>query len=503
MAESGTLDRLGRAQVDLLRGQIAFTSSSGPQAPALLLKAARELEPLDIALARQTYLDAWAAAMFAGRCARAGTLHEISRAASAAPQPTSAPRPSDLLLDGLAVLVTEGRAAAESLLRRAVRPFGGEEIAMKEGLRWSWGTIAAIELWDLENWHQRTVRQLRAAREAGLLGRGPNNLHSLATTATLRGEFATAGSLLAEADAIAEATGTRFPRYAAVSLAGFRGKEAEASALIDVEARNASAAGQGIGVQWCQWTSAILYNGLGRYEEALVGAREASEQAPELYVSGWALSELIEAATRTGETRLAREALERLAEATSIGDSDWGLGILARTRALLTAGQDAEGSYREAIVRLSRTQLRPELARAQLVYGEWLRREGRRTDARAQLRAAHDQFTAIGMEAFAERARRELSATGETARKRTPEARDELTPQEAQIADLARGGLSNPQIAAQLFLSPHTVEYHLRKVYAKLQISSRHQLQGALPDRATTAPAAQTAASRKRRLGSQ
>jgi DNA-binding CsgD family transcriptional regulator len=490
LADSGALDQLGRAQVDLLRGQIAFTSSFGPEAPALLLKAARELEPLNVALARQTYLDAWAAAMFAGRFAGAGALHEVSGAAAAAPQPPSAPRPSDLLLDGLAVLVTKGRAAAASLLRRAARVFSEQEIAMKDGLRWGWGTIAAIELWDWENWHQRHVRQLQAAREAGLLVQGPVNLHSLGTTATWRGEFATAGSLISEADAIAEATGTRFPRYAAVILAGFRGKEAEASALIEVEVRNASAAGQGMGVQWCQWTSGILYNGLGRYEEALAQAREASEQAPELYISAWALAELIEAATRTGETRLAGEALDRLAEATSIGDSDWGLGILARSRALVTAGQDAEGSYREAIVRLSRTALRPELARAQLVYGEWLRREGRRTDARAQLRAAHDQFTSIGMEAFAERARRELSATGETARKRTPETRDELTPQELQIADLARAGLSNPEIAAQLFLSPHTIEYHLRKVYAKLQISSRHQLQGALPGRAATAPVA-------------
>jgi DNA-binding CsgD family transcriptional regulator len=490
LAESGALDQLGRAQVHLLRGQIAFTSSFGPEAPALLLKAARELESLDVALARQTYLDAWAAAMFAGRFARAGTLHEVSRAATAAPQPTSAPRPSDLLLDGLAILVTEGRAAAASSLKRAARVFGEAEIAMKEGLRWGWGTIAAIELWDWENWHQRHVRQLQAVREAGLLVQGPVNLHSLGTTATWRGEFATAGSLIAEADAIADATGTRFPRYAAVILAAFRGKEAEASALIDVEAKNASAAGQGMGVQWCQWTSGILYNGLGRYEEALAGARDASEQAPELYVSGWALAELIEAAARTGETRLAGEALERLVEATSIGDSDWGLGVLARSRALVTAGQDAEGSYREAIVRLSRTPLRPELARAQLVYGEWLRREGRRVDARAQLRAAHDQLASIGMEAFAERSRRELSATGGTARNRTPETRDELTPQEAQIADLARAGLSNPEIAAQLFLSPHTVEYHLRKVFAKLEISSRHHLQAALADRANAAPAA-------------
>ena len=246
--------------------------------------------------------------------------------------------------------------------------------------------------------------------------------------------------------------------------------------------RHASAGGQGQGIQLCHWVSAILHNGLGRYDEALASAEQASEHAREPYISAWALVEVIEAATRTGETGRAVWALERLVEATSVSDSDWGLGVLARSRALLSEGEEAEASYREAIDRLGRTRLRPELARAHLLYGEWLRRGGRRVDAREQLRAAHDQFTSIGMEAFAERSRRELLATGEKARRRSPGARDELTPQEAQVAELARAGLSNPEIAAQLFLSPRTVEYHLRKVFAKLEISSRHQLQGALPD---------------------
>jgi DNA-binding CsgD family transcriptional regulator len=245
-----------------------------------------------------------------------------------------------------------------------------------------------------------------------------------------------------------------------------------------------------MGVQWSQWVSAILYNGLGRYEQALAGARQAAEQAPELFVSMRALPELIEAASRTGQSGLAAGALARLAEATSVGQTDWGQGTYARCRALLSDGQDAEGSYREAVDRLSRTRFAPELARAHLLYGEWLRREGRRADARAQLHPAHDMFDAIGMQAFAERARRELLATGETVRKRTAGPHDQLTPQEAQIARLARAGLSNQEIGAQLFLSARTVEWHLAKVFTKLEISSRRQLQQALPDRASAEPMA-------------
>jgi DNA-binding CsgD family transcriptional regulator len=491
MAEAGVLDQLEGAQVDLLRGQIAFAAGAGSEAPALLLEAAQRLEPLDIALARETYLDAWAAAMFAGRAAPARTLHEVSLAARSASRPGSPPRPSDVLLDGLAVLVTEGRGAAAPLLRRAARVFAEEEIAMEEGLRWGWlAGVAAITLWDEEIWHQLLVRQLQSVRDAGMLSVAPLHLNSLAINATWRGDFAMADSLIAEADAIAEATSTSFPRYAAVKVGAYRGNEAEASALIEVVVKDASASGQGVGIQFCQWMYGVLYNGLGRYEEALANALDASEQAPELYDSALALPELIEAASRTGRMHIALEALERLVAVSSVGDADWGLGVLARSRALLSEGEDADRSYREAIDRLGHTQLRPALARAHLVYGEWLRREGRRTDARRQLRTAHDQFTSIGMEAFAERARRELSATGETARKRTPETRDELTPQEAQVADLARAGLSNPEIAAQLFLSPRTVQYHLRKVFTKLDITSRRQLHGALADRATAAPMA-------------
>ena len=481
-AEGGSLDELERARVELLRGQIEFASSLGGEAPALLMKAARQLELFGPALARETYLDAFGAAVFAGGSAGVGTLPEVSRAAVSASRPASIPRPSDLLLDGLSVLVIDGRSAAASKLSRAVSAFAEGEIAVAEGLRWGWlATFAALILWDEESWHEILVRQLQSVREAGLLVHLPMYLISLGIVTTWRGDFATAGSLIAEADAITEATGSRNIRYAAVVLAGLQGDEAEASALIEAEGRRASAAGQGLGIQWCLWVSGMLYNGLGRYEQALAGPQRASDDAIKLFISGWALPELIEAAARTGQTALAGEALERLVEATSIGGSDWGLGVLARSRALLSKGEDAEDSYREAIERLSRTRLRPDLARAHLVYGEWLRRESRRLDAREQLRIAHDLFTSMGMEAFAERARTELQATGEHVRRHTTETRDDLTAQERQIAELARDGLSNPEIGARLFLSPRTVEWHLRHVFGKLGIRSRRELAHALP----------------------
>ncbi len=481
MAAARPLDELQQARAALLRGQIAFASGGGSDAPALLVKAAKQLEPLDAALARQTYLGAWLAAMFAGRFAGAGDLHEVSRAARSVPPSTDAPRPSDLLLDGLTVLVTEGRAAAAPLLSRAARVFAEEEITMVERLRWGFlGVVAAIMVWDEQCWHTIDVRQLRSCRDAGLLAQLVIYVNSMAILMTWRGDFAAAASLIAEAEAIAAATGTRFAPFAALWLAGFRGAEAEATLLIEAVAKDSRATGQGLAIQESQRFSAVLYNGLGRYEAAVAQAQQASEQAPELFTSMWVLPELIEAASRTGQTQLAADALGRLAEATSVTQTDWAQGIYARSRALLNDGEDAEGWYRQAVDRLSRTALRPELARAHLLYGEWLRRQGRRADARAQLRAAHGMFDTIGMAAFAERARRELAVTGETARQRTVEARDTLTPQEAQIAQLARAGMSNPEIAAQLFLSVRTIEWHLRKVFTKLEISSRLQLQRAL-----------------------
>jgi AAA ATPase domain len=452
---AGPLDEFQQARAALIRGQLAFASSLGGDGPALLAKAAKQLESLDAALARQTYLDAWYAALFAGQFAGAGDLHEISRAARSAPPPAGVAQPSDLLLDGLTVLVTEGRSQAAPLLRRSARVFAEGEIPMVERLRWSpVAVVAAATVWDEECWHAIQAREIRSCRETGMLARLVIWVHAMAVFTTWRGDFAEAASLVAEGEAIAAATGARHAPTGAVMLAGFRGVEHEAVPLIEAVVTDARASGQGRGVQFPRWVAAILYNGLGRYETALAEA-QAAEQAPELHISMWALPELIEAASRTGQRKLALDALGRLAEATSIGQTDWGQGIYARSRALLRDGEDAEREYREAIGRLGRTGFRPELARAHLLYGEWLRREARRADARVQLRTAHEMFAAIGMQAFAERARRELMASGQTVRRRANHTRGDLTAQEAQIARLARAGLSNPEIAAQLFLSAH------------------------------------------------
>jgi ATP/maltotriose-dependent transcriptional regulator MalT len=379
------------------------------------------------------------------------------------------------------VLITEGRAAAAPLLRRAAQAFAEDELAGDEGLRWSsLASVAAMTVWDEERWHGVIARQLQSCREAGLLTQLVIYVNSMAQVMVWRGDFAAATSLIAEAAAIAAATGTRLAPYAAVMLAGFRGAAAEAIQLIDAVIIDARAAGQGHGIQASHRNSAILYNGLGRYEEARAEAQQAAEEEHQLPSATTALPELIEAASRTGHSQLGADALGRLAEATSVGPTDWGQGIYARCRALVSEGAEAEDRYCEAIDRLGRTSSRPELARAHLLYGEWLRRESRRGDARAQLRTAFGMFDAIGMEAFAERTRRELLATGETVRKRNAETRDQLTPQEAQIARLARSGQSNAEIGAQLFLSTRTVEWHLRKVFTKLGISSRRQLPSVL-----------------------
>jgi DNA-binding CsgD family transcriptional regulator len=344
--------------------------------------------------------------------------------------------------------------------------------------------VPASYLWDFDSVLVITDGASQLARDAGALDQLPIDLQAQAQIATWSGDIPAAAALITEARMIAEATGTRIAPLAAMSLAALRGREIEAAPLIEATMTAGTAGGQGIAVSWARWATAILCNGMGRYASAQAAAEQASQDMPEHFVSTFALPELVEAAARTGNTELAVSAVDQLAEATQAGGSDWGLGIEVRCRALVSRGQAADGLYREAIERLGRTRLRPELARAHLLYGEWLRRENRRADAREQLRNAHDLLSDIGMDAFAERARRELAATGETVRKRTvqtaADASQELTAQEAQVARLARDGLSNPEIGARLFISSHTVQYHLSKVFAKLGIGSRRELLTAL-----------------------
>jgi DNA-binding CsgD family transcriptional regulator len=482
-AESGPLDEFSSARMDLLRGQIAFASGLGTDASPLLLKAAKRLESLNPEMARETYMSAWMAALFAGRFAGAGDLAEVSQAARALPRPARPPDLGDLILDSLALLVTEGPAAAAPALQQAASAFASADISVEEGIRWGWlGQAAASALWDDVRWRAILVRQVQLARDAGALDQLPIDLGSLGTDAAWRGDFAAAAALIAETAAVCTATGARSAPFAAMLMASLRGDHGEAVPLIEATIAEAAASGQGIAATYAHWAAAILNNGLGRYADALAAAQYASQETPALYMSMWALPELVEAATRCGNSQLAAHALERLAETTRPGGTDFGLGMEARSRALVSEGAAAEKLYREAIDRLGRTQLRPELARAHLLYGEWLRRAGRRIDAREHLREAYEMLTAMGVEGFAERSRRELLATGETVRKRRVETTGDLTEQEAQIARLARDGLSNPEISTQLFLSPRTVEWHLRKVFAKLGISSRRQLRGALPD---------------------
>jgi DNA-binding CsgD family transcriptional regulator len=482
-AEAGPLQELQRARADLLRGQIALASSRGSDAPPLLLKAARRLEVLDVGLARETYLEALFAAVYAARSGGGG-LREAAEAALAAPPASQPPGAADLLLDGLALLITQGHAAGAPTLKRALNAFGSVGIFRKEGARWLWlACVAAVILWDDENWDVLSTRHVQLMRDTGALGVLPIALSQRAGLHLHAGDFAAAASVIEEAAAITEATGTPLPPYAPLTLAAFRGREAQTSELIETSTRDLVRRGEGVGLTFVHWAAAVLYNGLGRYEDALAAAQRAGEDPHEQLFSLWAAVELIEAAIRSGVPEHAARALERLSKSTRASGSDWALGIEACARALVSNGERAERHYREAIDRLGRTRVRVELARAHLLYGEWLRRERRRTGAREQLRIAHDMFATMGADAFAARAERELLATGETVRKRALETSSELTAQEAQVARLARDGLSNPEIGSRLFISPRTVQYHLRKVFAKLDITSRTQLDGVLPTR--------------------
>jgi DNA-binding CsgD family transcriptional regulator len=484
LARAGPLGALGEARAQLLGAQIAFVTTRGREAPPLLLEAARRLEALDPALARETYLDAFAAAVFAGRLAARGDAREIAAAVLAAEWDggMAEPRACDLLLDGLAHLAAHGAEAGIPRLTRAVEAFVREPMGDEEALRWLWlARHTARTLGDDARWDELTARQVDVARRSGALSMLPSALHERFRVELYGGDLAAATALVEEANATIDAIGSHERPHGALVLAAWRGREDEAVALVEAGRDEVSQRGEGMWLIGSQWTLAELFNGLGRWQDALRAAEWVALRPDELGSSTWIATELIEAAARSGEAGRAAAALERFSALARAAGTDWALGVEARSRALLGQGEDAEAAYREAIDRLGRTRLRVMLARTRLVYGEWLRREGRRVDARAELRPAHGMFEEMGYEPYAERARRELIATGEKVRRRSAETRDTLTPQEEQIARLAADGLSNPEIGARLFISARTVEWHLRKVFTKLGIGSRRQLAAALP----------------------
>jgi DNA-binding CsgD family transcriptional regulator len=488
MAVAGPLSEFERARADLLRAQLVFVGSRRGDAPLLLVKAAKRFEPIDAGLARATYLDALTASTFAGRLASPGghTL-EVARAARAAPRPLHAPGVPDLLLDGLAANFSEGYAAGVPFLRRALAAFGGGMSADQE-LRWLWlTTLAALHLWDDERWDVLSARYVELARKAGALSELPLALTTRSMMLLFAGDLTAVTSLTDEGRAVREATGSRFAPYAAIGLAALQGNRDKVCALTEATANDVALHGEGIAMSFAGWANAVLHNGLGRYREAVPAAHQAlyCQEYPDMHYPGiasWAAAELVEAAARSGMTEVAARSCRWLAEMTSASGTCWALGVETRSRALLTEGDVAEGLYQESITHLGRSRVRAELARAHLLYGEWLRRQRRRGEAREQLRTAHEMLEAAGMKAFAERARRELRATGETARKRAAALGDQqLTAQESQIARLASDGMSNPEIGAQLSLSPRTIQYHLGNVFAKFGITSRSQLSFVLP----------------------
>jgi DNA-binding CsgD family transcriptional regulator len=483
IAEAGAITDLQQARIDLLGADLAFVTNRGSDAPSLLLKAAKRLEPIDPELSRATYLQAFSAAMLTGRLALGGGVLEVARAAKAAPPPPrQATRAPDLLLEGLAAHFDGGYEAGLPILRRALEVFG-IGMSADEQLRCHWvAGVVAPHLWDDDRWYLLSDRHVQLARGVGALSELPLALNMRAFTILFAGDLTGATSLVAEHQVALDATGSHLVPYAELGLAALRGRQAEAAALIDATIREANLRGEGIGIAVAEWANAVLNNGLASYETAMQAAQRATAYAVEMVTPSWSTAELVEAAVRSGHNDVAADALRRLAERTTPSGTGWARGVEARSRALLSEGDAAERLYLVSIESLGNTRVRTELARAHLLYGEWLRRERRRVDARAQLRIAHQLLDTMGMEAFAERARRELQATGETARKRTVATHDqELTAQEAHIARMARDGLSNPEIGVRLFISARTVQYHLKKVFTKLGISSRSQLDRVLP----------------------
>jgi DNA-binding CsgD family transcriptional regulator len=483
LAEAPAVDDVQRGRVERLKGQLQYASDPGPEGPVLLLETATALEQLDVELARETYLDAWMASFAAGPLARpGGSLPEVSRAARSAPPPPERATACDLFLDGLATVVAEGRAAGAGSLRRAVDAFLGDEIPDNEFLQWGHlATASACALWDWKSWDTLSAKHVELARASGALAPLSIALSGRGVYTAWCGDTEASIKQITEFNAVNEATGIGWFSACGLMHRAYQGLP-EALPVFDASRADCVERGLGQGAQFATWMKAIVCNGLGRYADALAAAQLAAYEMEIPNGTGWALPEVIEAAVRNRQPEVAREAMEQLPKHT-LSESDWAAGIEARSRALVTEGEDAEHWYAEAVERLARTAFRTEVARAHLLYGEWLRREGRRVDAREQLRSAHDVFSDIGAEGFAERARRELVATGENVRKRDVATSNDLTPQEEHVARLARDGRSNAEIGAELFLSVRTVEWHLHKVFMKLNIRSRRELKDALPSR--------------------
>ena len=499
MAEQGPLDDFQRAQLDVLRARISFASDRGSEAPLLLLKAARRLERLDVRRSRETYLDALTAAISAGRRAKGTSADAIARAAIESRPSIKPLRASELLLDGLALLVTDGYTSGTPVLKEALSAFRAEDLGIEERPRWSWlAGRAAGFIWDYDSWDVLTALQVQAARDAGALTVLPLSLGTRAALHLYSGNLALAASVVEQVEAVADAIGNRPAPYSALVVAAFRGREVDARQLIDASTKDFAARGDGLGLSIALWATSVLNNALARYQDAYDAAEEALEEPYEVSFSPLATVELVEAASRIGMEDAATPQLERLAQGTSASGTDWAGAVEARCRAMLSHGEAAGELYRKAIERLTPTELGFDLARTQLLYGEWLRRERRPREAREQLRAAHLLFSEFGMEGFSERARVELRATGDRALRQAVGAPGDLTPQEAQISQLVAQGATNPEIAAQLFISPATVEYHLRKVFRKLAVKSRTQLAKRVLDSQSGTPGPTSSRSKSR-----
>ncbi|WP_433161823.1 helix-turn-helix transcriptional regulator [Kribbella sp. CA-247076] len=479
VSEGYPMDDLGHAMIARLRAQIVFRLNRGVDAPPELLAAAEKLASYDVEAARDTYLEALGATIYAGRLHGAVSSYDVAAAARTALSARAVLRPNDLLLDGLATRFIDGYVAGVAPLRRALEAFTGAD--ENDVLRWFWlPWLVAGDLWDDQKWYELATQAVRLCRESGALTLLPLALGYRSLVHVYAGEFAAASALMQEGEAISDATGGAAVNYPPMVLAAVRG--ADPTALLEsfrVELDDVTTRGEARWIGGAGYVTALAYNAHGRHDEALTAARQACEY-DDLGICGLALVELIEAAAKSGTRNEAEAALRRLQARTSAAGTDWALGVQAWSRALLTEGPAAEALYQEAIERLGRTRITIHLGRARLLYGEWLRRANRRVDAREQLRAAHDLFSPLGAEAYADRASRELLAAGGAAQKAGDQTRALLTSQEAQIARLARDGLSNPEIGAELYISRHTVDWHLRKVFAKLEITSRKEL-GHLP----------------------